>query len=376
MRRACLCLAAVMLLCTVPNANAALAADAFDTSDSEEPSKSGDAMVEVTEEDDDEENPAKLVFDKPIVLPTSAAEVFGTNIPGLRLEVHDVDGRFFKITLRGADDLLKVMQEQLKDEDVDYFFRYKLSMNTEHKVDLSGKLIFRVPKRGEEARITKLATSLRCKNLTYKSKHPRIEKNSVSWLVAMPKWIDFSLDKVDGFEFSVYNAYDTRQKIIYNFNTADITTDTLFYKVLRKSGVLRVEVPNALEMILTITDPKLVDGYVNASQKPGAIEPYYHIKAINDAKAWTELKISYQKGQDLNGMDFYAGEYHRLPDDSNKYNATSSPITDCSYKIEGDKLTIRVKLPEECGFGFPYLQQIAIDMNNGTVLQNNIYNIY
>lgn len=356
--------------------------DAFAVLDEAETGATSGEMVEVEPEDDgdededDEEPPDELVFQTDPVMPSNVAAVYGTDVPGLWLEVFNVDGKFFKFTLYGIDDVMNVLHRQLKDEDADYFFRYKLRMLSEREVDFGGKLIFRAPARGEDARITKISTVLHCKGVSYHSRHPRVEQNKVSWLVAMPDWIGFRLDTVKGFEFSVYNAYDTRQKVSYQFETKDVVTDTLLYKVLRKSGVIRIEVPDPKNMIVTITDSKVAKGYQNSPEKPGAIEPFYHFKAIVSSKAWVEAKITYQPGQNFQNMDFYAGEYHRLKDGSNKYHATSTELANCSYRVEGNDVILHIQLPTDEHFGLQYVQQFAVDMNNGTILQYNIYNIY
>ena len=325
-----------------------------------------------------EETPTPLTFAAPGETPQIAAEVYGLDTPELRMEVFNVDGNHFKFTLYGTGDLLAHMREQLKaaKEDIDYSYRYVLQMYGQREVQLKGKIIYREPKRGEDARITKLSTELWCKNLHYKSKHPRIDENKISWLVSMQDWFQFDLEEVSGFDLTIYNAYDTRQKVTYYFDKDSVVTDTLLYTSLRKGGTLRLQVHDSNSLTVTIMDPKLRDGYKNSPDEPGAIDPFWQVKAIINAKAWVEFILEGQEGQDINGMDFYAGEYHRLKDDSNKYHATSSPVTDCRYYINGNDVVMTMTLSEGIGVNLKYLEQIAVDMNNGTVLKNNIYNIY
>ncbi len=325
-----------------------------------------------------EETPTPLTFSGPAETPQVAAEVYGTDAPGLRMEVFDVDGSHFKITLYGTGDVLSYMREQLKaaKEDVDYSYRYILQMYGQREVQLKGKIIYREPKRGEDARITKLSSELWCKSTSFKSKHPRIEDNKISWLVSMENWFNFNLDSVSGFDLTIYNAYDTRQKLTYYFDKESVVTDTLLYTSLRKGGTLRLEVPDPQSITVTIMDPKLRDGYKNSPDEPGAIDPFWQVKAIINAKAWVEFILEGQEGQDISSMDFYAGEYHRLKDDSNKYHATSTPVTNCHYSINGNDVVMSMTLPTGIGYNIKYLEQIAVDMNNGTVLKNNIYNIY
>ena len=331
---------------------------------------------EETASPEPEETPTPLTFKLPAVAPEAAAQIYGEDVPGLRMEVFDVDDSHFKFTLYGIGELLSFMQEQLKGEDIDYSFRYDLRMLADREVNLKGKITYRQPKRGEDARITKISSELHCKELSYKSKHPRVEADKLSWLLTMRKWFGFDLDKVEGFEFTIYNAYDTRQKIVYKFDPNAVVTDTLLHTSLRKGGELRVQVHEKNSITLTITDPKLRDGYKNSPDEPGAIDPFWHVQAIINARGWVEAKIEGQDGQDIHNMDFYAGEYHRLKDDSNKYRATSTPVPVKAYKIEGNDVIMSFTVPVEAGLNLKYIEQIAVDMNNGTVLKNNIYNVY
>ncbi len=332
--------------------------------------------AEKTATPEPEETPTPLTFKAPAVAPETAANVYGTNVPGLRMEVFDVDGSHFKFTLYGIGELLSFMQEQLKGEDINYSFRYSLRMLAVREVNLKGKITYRQPKRGEDVRITKISSELHCKELSYKSKHPRVEADKLSWLLTMKKWFGFDLSKVSGFEFTIYNAYDTRQKIVYNFDTDAVATDTLLHTSLRKGGVLRVQVHDKNSITITITDPKLRDGYKNSPDEPGAIDPFWHVQAIINAKGWVEARIEGKDGQDIHNMDYYAGEYHRLKDDSNQYNATSAEVPVKSYKIDGNDVMMSLTVPSGAGLNLKYLEQIAVDMNNGTVLKNNIYNVY
>ena len=340
-----------------------------------------DEQEETDEEEstpEPEETPTPLTFAGPAETPQVAAEVYGTDAPGLQMEVFQVDDSHFKITFYGTGDVLAYMREHLKAarEDVDYSYRYTLQMYGQREVQLKGKIIFREPKRGEDARITSLSSELWCKSIRYKTKHPQIKENKVSWLVNMEDWFNFDLDDVTGFDLTIYNAYDTRQKLTYYFDKESVVTDTLLYTSLRKGGTLRVEVPDSQNITVTIMDPKLRDGYKNSPDEPGAIDPFWQVKAIINAKAWVEFILEGQDGQDINSMDYHAGEYHRLKDNSNQYHATSSPVADCSYHINGNDVVMSMTLPAGIGFNLKYLEQIAVDMNNGTVLKNNIYNIY
>lgn len=328
------------------------------------------------EESEPEETPTPLTFDEPFTKPATAAQVYGTDAPGLRLEVFNVDGTHYKFTFYGTGDVLKYMQEHLSGEDIDYFFRYNLEMHAQREIELKGKIIFRKPTRHEAPRVTKLSSELWCKQHVYHSKHPRIETNKISWLVTMPKWFNFDLDSASGFDLTLYNAYDTRQKLVYHFDKDAVVTDTMLHTSLRKGGELRVEVPNPTNLTITITDPKLQDGYKNSPTEPGAIDPLWHAKAIINAKAWAEAKVEGQDGQSIDNMDYYAGLYVRLKDNSNQYHAESSPLSDCQYRVEGNNVIMTLTLPEGTGVNLKYIQRIAVDMNNGTVMQNNIYNVY
>lgn len=338
----------------------------------------GEADLELIDEDapEPEETPTPLTFDEPFIKPTTAAQIYGTDAPGLRLEVFHVDDVHYKFTFYGTGDVLAYMQEHLRGEDIDYFFRYNLEMHAQREISLKGKIIFRKPTRHEAPRITKLSSELWCKQHVYHSKHPRIETNKISWLVSMPKWFNFDLADASGFDLTLYNAYDTRQKLVYHFDKDAVVTDTMLHTSLRKGGEMRVEVPDPTHLTVTITDPKLQDGYKNSPAEPGAIDPLWHAKAIINAKAWAEVKVEGKEGQDINSMDYYAGLYVRLKDNSNQYHATSSQLSDCQYRVEGNNVIMSLTLPKDTGANLKYIQKIAVDMNNGTVMQNNIYNVY
>lgn len=323
-----------------------------------------------------DETPTPLTFDLPAVPPETIASVYGESMPGLRLEVFDIDGVNFKFTLYGIGDLLSAMQEKLKGEEKDYFFRYQLRTLTEREVSLKGKLIYRSPARGEDAQIAKVSTELHCKELIYHSKHPRVESNKLSWLVGMEKWFQFDLNDIGGFEFTIYNAYDTRQKITYYFDRSVAITDILLHTSLRKGGELLVQVHDGSNLTVTITDPKLRDGYKNSPDEPGAIDPFWQVRAIVNSKQWVEMVVEGQDGQNINEMDYYAGEYHRLKDNSNQYHAEATAVAVKSYSVSGNDVMMSMTVPTEAGMNLKYLQQIAVDMNNGTVLKNNIYNVY